>query len=182
MAEVTWAVTLEGETYELTLAGASADGVYLLTASIDGKHCGKSQVSLHHVHGDKYMVSLDDQNTSVFLNRVPDGYKAVLQGHEFVAQVEEARIFHLKREMAASRERSEPAEIVAPMPGLVLAVEVEEGQEVAEGEGVVVVESMKMENEIKATMGGMVEKVMVETGQIVDKGEALVRVVPHDDL
>ena len=62
----------------------------------------------------------------------------------------------------------------APMPGLVVRVEVAEGQAVEAGAGLVVVEAMKMENELRATRAGMVKTVHVAVGQAVEKGAALV--------
>jgi len=63
--------------------------------------------------------------------------------------------------------------LVAPMPGLVVKVEVEVGQAVRAGQGVIVVEAMKMENELKAPSDGVVAKVEVKPGQTVDKGATL---------
>jgi pyruvate carboxylase subunit B len=60
------------------------------------------------------------------------------------------------------------------MPGLVVRVEVAEGQAVEAGAGLVVVEAMKMENELRATRAGMVKTVHVAVGQAVEKGAALV--------
>lgn len=65
------------------------------------------------------------------------------------------------------------------MPGLVLRVEVEEGQTVAPGDGLVVLEAMKMENEIKAPVAGTVSAVHVGGGQAVDKGTVMIEVTPE---
>jgi len=62
----------------------------------------------------------------------------------------------------------------APMPGLVLRVVVAEGERVAAGAGLVVVEAMKMENEIKAAHAALVQKVHVAPGAVVEKGAPLV--------
>ncbi|HEU5260597.1 MAG TPA: acetyl-CoA carboxylase biotin carboxyl carrier protein subunit [Gemmatimonadales bacterium] len=62
----------------------------------------------------------------------------------------------------------------APMPGLVVRVEVSEGQRVEAGAALVVVEAMKMENELRAPRAGVVRTVHVESGQAVEKGAALV--------
>jgi pyruvate carboxylase subunit B len=59
------------------------------------------------------------------------------------------------------------------MPGLVLRVLVAPGQEVQPGQGLVVLEAMKMENELRATVGGRVKGVLVEAGMAVDKGKVL---------
>ena len=64
--------------------------------------------------------------------------------------------------------------VKAPMPGLVVRVQVTEGQKVGPGTGLVVVEAMKMENELKATHPGIVKKVHVAPGAIVEKGAPLV--------
>jgi pyruvate carboxylase subunit B len=64
--------------------------------------------------------------------------------------------------------------VKAPMPGLVVRVEVTAGQAVELGEGLVVVEAMKMENELRATHQGVVEAVHVKAGDRVEKGAPLV--------
>jgi pyruvate carboxylase subunit B len=66
--------------------------------------------------------------------------------------------------------------VVAPMPGMVVRVEVVPGQRVEAGAGLVVVEAMKMENELRAARAGVVEAVHVTVGQAVEKGESLVTV------
>ena len=64
----------------------------------------------------------------------------------------------------------------APMPGLVVRVDVSEGQIVEVGEGLVVVEAMKMENELRASSRGVVEHIHVSAGQRVEKGAPLVTI------
>ena len=66
----------------------------------------------------------------------------------------------------------------APMPGLVVKVEVEEGQEVEPGDGLVVVEAMKMENELRATAPGRIERILVSEGDAVEKDDVLVEFEP----
>jgi biotin carboxyl carrier protein len=65
-------------------------------------------------------------------------------------------------------------EIRAPMPGVVVCVEVEEGQEVSPGTAAVIVEAMKMQNEISAVTGGKVKQVLVREGDVVDSRQVLV--------
>jgi len=65
-------------------------------------------------------------------------------------------------------------EIHAPMPGLVLQVLVEPGQAVEEGEGLVVLEAMKMENELRATLSGTVAAIHVAPGDAVGKNVLLI--------
>ena len=67
-----------------------------------------------------------------------------------------------------------PAPILAPMPGLIVRVNVAPGDTVEAGQGVVVMEAMKMENELRATGPGKVRSVEVAPGVAVEKGALLV--------
>jgi pyruvate carboxylase subunit B len=74
----------------------------------------------------------------------------------------------------ASARAAGPAPVVAPMPGLVVRVLVAPGEAVSAGQGLVVMEAMKMENELRATTDGVVTGVVVTPGTAVDKGAVLV--------
>lgn len=74
-----------------------------------------------------------------------------------------------------------PAPLKAPMPGLVLRVEVEEGQEVAAGDGVLIVEAMKMENELRAETAARVVRIHAVEGEAVDRDQVLVEFEPLED-
>ena len=67
-----------------------------------------------------------------------------------------------------------PKPLRAPMPGLVVQLEVAEGDQVTSGQGLVIVEAMKMENELKSEGEGTVKRILVEPGQAVDKDQVLV--------
>ncbi len=69
--------------------------------------------------------------------------------------------------------------VKAPMPGLVVRVAVTQGQAVETGEGLVVVEAMKMENELRAAYPAVVEQIHVSAGQRVEKGAPLVTLSPQ---
>ncbi len=71
-----------------------------------------------------------------------------------------------------------PRPVVAPMPGMVVRVEVSEGDEVRGGQGVVIVEAMKMENELLAEAPGVVERIHVREGEAVEKDQLLVELAP----
>ena len=78
------------------------------------------------------------------------------------------------RELAASTAKpSGPAPLVAPMPGMIVRVQVTEGEVVQPGQGLVVMEAMKMENELRATAAGAVRRVHVAAGTAVEKGALL---------
>ncbi len=178
MAEVTWAVTLGGQTFELELRRSGNGAVHELTVNGRGEESGRTPVSLRHIHGHKYLISLGNRTAPVFISKEANGYRTVLYGHDFTARVEEARLYRLKQELAALTISDGPVNVTAPMPGLVLTIEVTTGDEVREGDGLVVVESMKMENEVRAPAAGIVDLVAVEQGAAVDRGALLVRIIP----
>ncbi len=65
-------------------------------------------------------------------------------------------------------------EMKAPMPGLVLEIRVTEGQTIAKGEPIIVLEAMKMENILKSPADGVVKKILAKKGTAVEKGQVLV--------
>jgi pyruvate carboxylase subunit B len=67
-----------------------------------------------------------------------------------------------------------PAPLVAPMPGLIVRVNVAVGASVQQGQGLVVMEAMKMENELRAASAGTVRAVRVSPGTAVERGTILV--------
>jgi pyruvate carboxylase subunit B len=78
------------------------------------------------------------------------------------------------RELAASTAKpAGPAPLIAPMPGMIVRVQVVEGDVVQPGQGLVVMEAMKMENELRATAVGTVSRVRVAPGTAVEKGALL---------
>lgn len=79
---------------------------------------------------------------------------------------------------AATGAASGPAPLVAPMPGLVVRIGVAVGDAVVVGQGLVVIEAMKMENELRTTTSGIVAGIRVAAGAVVEKGAVLVDLVP----
>ncbi len=64
--------------------------------------------------------------------------------------------------------------IKAPMPGLILSIQVEVGQEVQENDSLLILEAMKMENNFNSPRAGRIKSILVEKGQAVDKGQLLI--------
>lgn len=99
----------------------------------------------------------------------------------------DGRIFHLdtgsgqdESAVAASAHAGAGGSIKAPMPGNVVKVMVEEGQEVEVGQSIVVVEAMKMENEVRSPVAGTVTAVNVAAGDSVGTTEVMVEITPED--
>lgn len=100
------------------------------------------------------------------------GETHIIVGSErFQAEVRDPRSLRSRR--AAAGQEAGPAKIVAPMPGKVVRIIAKEGDEVEAGQGVVVVEAMKMQNEIKTTKKGKVTKIAVKEASAVNAGDLL---------
>lgn len=101
-------------------------------------------------------------------------YTLWIDGYGFEAEALDERTRAIRDLSAASAGPSGPAPILAPMPGLIVRVSVKAGDRVEAGQGLVVMEAMKMENELRATAPGTVKSVEVSAGTAVEKGALLV--------
>ena len=125
---------------------------------------GTSRVSLR-IDGRSYTLDLRS-------GAERGAWEAMVDGRTLPVRVVDERSRAI-REMTGASEAATERTVVAPMPGLVVRVEVEVGMQVRAGQGVVIVEAMKMENELKAPGDGVVARIEVETGQTVEKGAVL---------
>lgn len=98
------------------------------------------------------------------------GYYVDLAGHRSAVEVRDPRALVRKGRAGIGEGRQS---VDAPMPGKVIRVLVEEGQEVEAGAGLVVVEAMKMQNEMKSPKAGKVVQVSAKVGDTVAAGESL---------
>jgi biotin carboxyl carrier protein len=106
------------------------------------------------------------------LGRAPWVVSAV--GERFQVEVVDERTHQIQERTDPAPRPASDGVVAAPMPGLVVRVEVTEGQRVEAGAGLVVVEAMKMENELRAPGPGVVTRVHVAAGEAVEKGAPLV--------
>jgi len=96
-----------------------------------------------------------------------------LDGFRFETEALDERARAIRELTGAAAAASGPAPIVAPMPGMVVRVSAQVGDVVQPGQGLVVMEAMKMENELRATTAGTVRAVLVQPGTAVEKGTVL---------
>jgi pyruvate carboxylase subunit B len=102
-------------------------------------------------------------------------YTLWINGYRFESEALDERTRAIRDLSAASAGPAGPAPILAPMPGLIVRVNVNVGDRVEAGQGIVVMEAMKMENELRATAPGTVQSIEVAAGTAVEKGTLLVR-------
>ena len=118
---------------------------------------------------------LDGRSEGIALESGGAGrWALVRRGERVEVEVLDERARHIRSLTGGSERARGPAVVKAPMPGLVVRVQVEAGQSVISGAGVIVLEAMKMENELRAAAPGVVSTVRVKPGEAVEKGQVLV--------
>jgi len=126
-----------------------------------------------------FSVIADGKSLEVVIDDEQGNYQVMMGGRLYEGQVLDERALMMAQRRGGLGGGS--GEVNSPMPGLIVAVSVEEGQTVAAGETVVILESMKMQNELKSPIDGVVGSVNVEAGQTVDKNALLIEIEPPED-
>ena len=121
-----------------------------------------------------YSLLLDNASYEALIHEREGEYWVFLRGYLFTVQVEEERERRLREASGGRLGPTGEVAVKAPMPGLIVAVPVQEGQPVRKGEKLVLLESMKMQNEILAPRDGVVKAVRVRPGQSVEQNQILV--------
>jgi acetyl/propionyl-CoA carboxylase alpha subunit len=101
-------------------------------------------------------------------------YALWIDGWRFEVEALDERARAIRDLSAMHATAAGPAPVIAPMPGLIVRVQVAVGDVVEAGQGVVVMEAMKMENELRAPASGVVKAVHASPGKAVEKGATLV--------
>ena len=143
-------------------------------AIVDGV---KYRAAMHPVPGTPVrIVGVNDEvHRMVLRERVARGrYRLWLDGHRYDAEALDSRARAIRDMQASVAKPAGPAPLRAPMPGLIVQLRVAVGDAVAAGDGLVVMEAMKMENELRALAAGKVRAVHVVVGAAVEKGALLV--------
>lgn len=142
-------VTVNGETYRASLASVSSTPVSVLRI------------------GDE--VCRVVSRTTELRGR----YTLWLDGFRFETEALDERARAIRELTGAAAAATGPAPVVAPMPGMIVRVQAQIGDQVQPGQGLVVMEAMKMENELRATSAGTIRAVLVQPGTAVEKGAVL---------
>lgn len=159
-------VALGGRTIEVELDGE--------TVLVDGSVIRAALTRTPHTPICELV--LDGRPRLLVLRRDRTEWHAQTGGQAWAVAVQDERTRQIEALTGQSKSASGAGVIRAPMPGMVLRVEVEEGQAVESGAGLIVLEAMKMENEISAPTAGRVRAVRVGAGEAVEKGAVLVEI------
>ena len=119
-----------------------------------------------------FSILLNGESHEVRVAPNPDGSLTIQDGpHEFKADVADPRAWRGRKHGAIEVEGRQ--QILAPMPGKVIRLLVKPGDKVEAGQGLLVVEAMKMQNEVKSPKTGTVEKLLAKENQPVNAGDTL---------
>lgn len=120
-----------------------------------------------------YTLLLDGESYEALVYPSDRGVQVLLRGRLFDFTVEDERQQRLRQSSGGAAMQTGEYQLKAPMPGMIVSIPVEEGQEIQSGEDLVILESMKMQNELKAPRDGVVSRVRVKPGDNVDQNQVL---------
>jgi biotin carboxyl carrier protein len=145
---------------------AEASGRPLWT--LDGERLEADAVK---VSGGIYSILINGKSFEVRLEAWGAELRAITGGQEFTVVIQDERKWRPDR--GGSVEAEGRQQVLAPMPGKIVRVLVSAGDSVRAGQGLLVVEAMKMQNEIRAPKSGTIDRVRVVEGQTVNAGEVV---------
>jgi len=121
-----------------------------------------------------YSLLIGGRSFEIDVLELADALMVLVDGQPFRVEIQEERERRLRAAGGKGEVKAGKRVVTAPMPGKVVKVLVRPGDAVRAGDGIVVMEAMKMENELKASAAGSVKEVRVEEGRAVNAGDVLV--------
>jgi biotin carboxyl carrier protein len=158
----------QGRTHRVTVSGGGPPAAVQID---EATH----EVDFTPIVGGLFSLLVNGRSYEVDVVEEGEGVLAIwVEGELHRIEFEEEGRFKRKAARGGGQGKGGPQTIVAPMPGKVVKLLVSSGEEVTAGQGVIVIEAMKMENELKAAGAGVVKEIKVREGAGVGGGEVLV--------
>ncbi len=159
----------------------TVDGKEFEIEVIDEKHIRIGErvvaVDFESVSGQPvFSLILDGKSYESFISENDEGWQVLMRGKQYQITVEDEREKRLRAAAGGGAAEGGEFNLKAPMPGLVVAIPVAEGQEIKKGQVLIILESMKMQNELKSPKDGIVERIRVKAGESVEQKQALLSV------
>ena len=148
---------------------------------IDDKHVSVNgkvyNIDFEAVSGQPvYSLIVDGRSHEGYVRESDDEWQVLLRGRLYPAKVEDEREKRLRAAAGGGVAETGEFNLKAPMPGLVVAIPVSEGQDIKKGDVLLILESMKMQNELKSPRDGKVSRIKVKAGESVEQKQALLSV------
>lgn len=160
-------VEVDGQEYTLDLRSENGESEY----QVQGAHSASGIGSVAQISPGVFSVLLDGRSITVHLTSNGEFLEVWTPSKQHVISITDARDRSGRHKRAAV---SGPLEMRAQMPGKVIKLLVEKGATVHAGQGLIVVEAMKMQNEMKCPKDGTVSKINVTEGGTVSAGQTLI--------
>jgi biotin carboxyl carrier protein len=152
--------TVEIEEIGKSLYRVAVDGNEFM---LDGKKTGRTN----------YSLIVDNRSFEIEVDQRGDEYRVLVDGRNYrVNLIDERRVRTSDVSEVAGLQGRQAVSV--PMPGKVIAVLVSEGDQVEKGQGLVIVEAMKMENEVRSPIAGEIKQIKVKQGDTIEGGATLV--------
>ncbi len=143
--------------------------------SVDGK---VYEIDFESVSGQPvYSLIVDGRSHESYIYQGDDNWQVLMRGRLYPVTVEDEREQRLRAAAGGRVAETGEFHLRAPMPGLVVAIPVTEGQAVKRGEVILILESMKMQNELKAPRDGKIGRIRVRPGESVEQKQTLLSVM-----
>jgi biotin carboxyl carrier protein len=152
--------TVEIEEIGKALYRVAVDGNEFL---VDGKKTGRTN----------YSLIVDNRSFEIEVDNTDDEYRVLVDGRNYRIDLVDERRVRVGGTQSGLEVRGRQF-VSVPMPGKIIAVLVAEGDPVEKGQGLVIVEAMKMENEVRSPVTGAVKEIKVKPGDTVEGGALLV--------
>jgi len=157
-----------GQSYEVGVEKAASK----TSVTVNGK---KRFVDLARLNGSgAFSILLDGRSFDLEVKESEKGLLVFALGRQFDLTIEDERAYRTRLASDGGKTAAGEKEARAPMPGLIVKIEVAVGQVVEPGQGLLIMEAMKMENEIKAKGTGKVKEIKVAERQPVEQNQVLI--------
>ena len=164
---LSYLVTIEGTTYAVSLD----DREGRVALRIDGQPV---EIDMASIQGDQlYSLLIEGRSYTAVAATWGEQREVRVNGVSSVVTVEDEQLARLRGQVK-TRRHAGGEQVKAPMPGRIVSISVAVGDKVETGQGVVVIEAMKMENELRAHTGGSVKEIRAGEGDTVDRNDVLV--------
>jgi len=135
------------------------------------------EVDFESVSGQPvFSLILDGKSYEAFVYQGDEDWEVLIRGRQYQVSIEDEREKRLKTSAGGESVEGGEFHLKAPMPGLIVAVLIEEGHEVKKGQVMLILESMKMQNELKAPHDGVMGHIRVKAGESVEQRQTLLTV------
>lgn len=127
-------------------------------------------------NGFTYILFKKKKYLAEIVEKSQNKYTVLINGVSYSFTIETPISYKRKKYLEKNQEKSKTEIVGAPMPGKIVDILMEEGAKVKEGEALLILEAMKMQNEITSPVSGVIKKVYSKNGDIVNKEDALIEI------